>query len=619
MRKGAFFLLYLINGYVSFAQVDTTIVMNDLVISGNRITIPFSEASRNIQVIPMEEIRHFPIESLPEILTYSPGVDIRQRGPVGVQSDIGIRGGTFEQTLILLNGMKLTDPQTGHHVMNIPVPFDNIGRIEVLKGPGARIYGQNAFAGAVNFITEIPSERQIRFRGYGGSFGSYGGNLSLSLPAGSYRQLISFSTDGSDGYRYNTDYRIYNGFYESEFLTESGKYNLIAGYTDKKFGANGFYASPEYTEQYEEVSTGFAGLSYEKVLNNLTVRPRVYWRWNRDKYLFVRSKPLIYQNLHITNTVNFEVNASYKSRLGITGIGIEFRKEGIAGDWIRGGEESKSNLDGFSRDNFGIFVEQKAKIGQKFDVTPGVYINWNSDFGWNAFPGIDIGFSVSEDVRIYGNVGRSYRVPTFYEQYYSSPVEQGDPNLKPENAMTYELGVRFMKNGLSAEGNYFFRDGNELIDWVFDNSDSLWRAKNHQNIIANGLEVSVNLDFKRLIPGRFPVYRIFGSYNFINQSLQKNEDLRSRYTLENIRHQIIVGVDHKIFGRLSNSFKARYIDRIENQPYVLIDDRIYYMSQDGKFSLFIEASNITNQQYAEVMTPMPGRWFRGGVKITFGF
>ncbi len=593
--------------------------MDDLVISGNRIQTPFSEASRNIQVIRLEEIRHYPIESIPEILSYSPGVDIRQRGPVGVQSDIGIRGGTFEQTLILLNGMKLTDPQTGHHMMNIPVPFDNIGRIEVLKGPGARIYGQNAFAGAVNFITEIPSERRIRFRGYGGSFGSYGGNLSLSLPAGSYRQLISFSIDGSDGYRYNTDYRIYNGFYESELLAKSGKYNLIVGYADRKFGANGFYASPDYTEQYEEVSTGFAGLSYEKALKNLTVRPRMYWRWNRDKYLFIRSKPSIYQNLHITNTLNFEINASYRSRLGVTGFGIEYRIENITGDWIRGGEESKSNLDGFTRNNFGIFIEQKAKIGKKLDVTPGVYINWNSDFGWNTFPGIDIGFSVNEDLRVYGNIGRSYRVPTFYEQHYNSPVEQGDPNLRPEHAMTYEVGVRFMKKGISLEGNYFYRQGSELIDWVFDAVDSIWRAKNHQNVMATGLEASASLDFKRLFHSRFPIYNISASYNFIDQSLKISESIISKYALENIRHQIIIGVDHKIFGRISNSFKVRYIDRVENQPYVLLDDRIFYLSENRGLTIFIEVMNITNQQYTEVLTLMPGRWFRGGIKISFGY
>ncbi|MCK5104996.1 MAG: TonB-dependent receptor plug domain-containing protein, partial [Cyclobacteriaceae bacterium] len=198
-RFQLFFILLLINSIPAYSQVDTTIVMSDLVISGNRISTPFSEASRNIQIITSEDIRRNPIQSIPEILSYSPGLDIRQRGPMGVQSDIGIRGGTFEQTLILLNGIKLTDPQTGHHVMNIPIPLDNIQQIEVLKGPGARIYGQNAFAGAVNFITRVPDIQNIGIRAYGGSFGSYGGNLSLSLPLGNYKQYISLSRDASDG------------------------------------------------------------------------------------------------------------------------------------------------------------------------------------------------------------------------------------------------------------------------------------------------------------------------------------------------------------------------------------------------------------------------------------
>ncbi len=612
------FNLLLINSIPAYSQVDTTIVMSDLVISGNRISTPFSEASRNVQIITSEDIRRNPIQSIPEILSYSPGLDIRQRGPMGVQSDIGIRGGTFEQTLILLNGIKLTDPQTGHHVMNIPIPLDNIQQIEILKGPGARIYGQNAFAGAVNFITKAPEIRKVGFRAYGGSFGSYGGNLSLSLPLGNYKQYISLSRDASDGYRHNTDYGVNNIFYQSELPAKNGKYELIFGLTDRRFGANGFYASPDYTEQYEEVRTSITSLSYNSELNNFRIKPRIYWRWNQDKYLFIRENPGVYQNLHKTNTFGAEINSSYKSDLGITGFGIELRKETINGDWVRGGNDTKSNLDGFYRDNFGIYIDHKLKIGSRFDMTPGIYVNWYSDFGWNAFPGIDMGYNINDKIRLYGNAGKSYRIPTFYDQYYSSPIEEGNPKLKPEDAVTYEIGLRYLNKGFSFEGNYFVRDANQLIDWVYNPVDSIWRSQNFQNVMTIGVELALNLNFNELIDADYPVYSVGLSYNYLDQNVDEVENIQSRYALEHVRNQVIFSIHHKIFGKLKNSFKARYVDRIEQESYMLIDDRIYY-EQNEKLMLFLEASNLTDQIYTEVMTPMPGRWFRGGITLNVGF
>lgn len=616
-RTKIVFFLFFISNQV-FSQNDTTIVMEELVLNGNRISIPFSEASRNIQIISRDEIRKAPIQSIPEILTYSPGVDIRQRGPMGVQSDIGIRGGTFEQTLILLNGVKLTDPQTGHHVMNIPIPMDNIYQVEVLKGPGARKYGQNAFSGAVNFITKAHDIKKIGVRAYGGSFASYGGNVSFSMPISNYKQVLSLSRDASEGYQHNTDYGINNIFYQSEFQARNGKYELIFGLTDRKFGANGFYASPDYTEQYEEVRTSMTSLSYESETNDLKIKPRIYWRANQDKYLFVREKPEIYQNQHKTNTFGAEVNASYKSYLGITGIGIEFRKETIIGDWIRGGIETKSNLNGFGRNNFGVYLDQKFKIGNRFDLTPGVYVNWYSDFGWNAFPGIDMGFIINDKIRLYGNAGKSYRIPTFYDQYYKSPFEQGNPNLKPEEAITYEIGLRYIHGGFSFEGNYFVRNASQLIDWVYHPVDSIWRSQNFQNTTTNGFEISINFSFDKMMDANFPIYNIGISYNYLDQNIDETEGIQSRYVLEQIRNQVILGIDHKIAGKLKNNFKARLIDRIEQDSYILIDDRIYY-EQNEKFTIFLEAVNLTNQVYTEVMTQMPGRWIRGGINFDIGF
>ncbi len=595
-----------------------TVELQNLVIQANRLNMSFRESSRNINIITRKDIERIPARSVPEVLSYIPGVDIRQRGPLGVQSDISIRGGSFEQTLILVNGIKLSDPQTGHHAMNVPISLSNIDQIEVLKGPGARIYGQNAFSGAVNFITKVPDKKFAGLQLYGGQNGLFGGNIDLSLP-GKFGNYLSISRDVSDGYRHNTDFKINNIFYQSSLDLMGGKLEILGGLTDRKFGANGFYANPDYTEQYEEVTTSLVSVGYRKKIKNFTMAPRMYWRRNKDNYFFVRDQPEIYENLHFTNVGAMEVNTSWVNSLGESGMGIEYRYESILGDWVRNGEKMKSNLNGYSRQNFGIFLEHQFNI-LKLDIIPGVYINYYSVFGWNAFPGIDLGYNISPTLRIYGNIGRTYRIPTFYDMYYQSPAEQGNPDLNPEEAISLEMGIRFMNPSIHAELNGFYQHANELIDWVAmpqPDSTFIWTASNFSNIRRSGIEIACELDMENILNKHFFITNIQISYNFINSDLQDRE-LTSRYVLENLRHQMILGVDHKIFWQIHHHFKARFNHRESESSYWVLDSRIYWSSHKG-LTAFMEATNLANTQYTEVMTPMPGRWFRAGLSYQFDF
>lgn len=209
-----------------FSQVDSSkFVLKEVVVKENRMQIPFLKVSQNITLITKANIQATPARSLQEVLAFTPGIDVRQRGISGVQADIGIRGGSFEQTLILVNGIKLSDPQTGHHMMNIPVPLQAIERIDVLIGPGSRIFGQNAYAGAINIITALPEKKSIVVQGFGGDFGMLGGNVYAALPIRKYKQVVSASHDASKGYWHNSDFKVSNMYYESGFnLNKKTKY-----------------------------------------------------------------------------------------------------------------------------------------------------------------------------------------------------------------------------------------------------------------------------------------------------------------------------------------------------------------------------------------------------------
>jgi vitamin B12 transporter len=614
-------LNFLLNASRSFSQTDSswTVNLDSIVISDNRIENKFSEASRDINIITRKEISLNPVHSLPEILMYSPGVDIRQRGPMGVQADVGIRGGSFEQTLVMINGIKMNDPQTGHHNLNLPIDWSNVDRVEIIKGPGARLYGQDAFSGAINFITSIPEDRRIDAEISGGDFNLYGGSLSLSLPAGKLKQMVTVSGSRSDGYRENTDFRIGNIFYENRFPAGKGNFHVMGGYVLRKFGANGFYADPSYTRQYEEIKTGLAAVEYENQTSAFTWHPRVYLRVNRDDYFFVREDPSIYENLHITDVGGAEINTSWKNSLGTTGMGIETRYEAIHGTWTRSGEQTPSNLDGFDRKNLGFYLEHKIKAGA-FDATPGIYAGYYSDFGWNAFPGLDLGYSLNRNFRIYANAGRAFRVPDFYDLYYDSPVEKGNPDLVPEETVSYEGGIRYLGRFISGDANVFRQSSNNLIDWIqvpVTDSTYYWNAQNITHINRTGLEFGMDFDFTR-IAGTDPwIQRVNFSYDYLFSDL-KNNGYQSRYILENLKHQLLIGINHKLIWRIYDQFMIRYNRREGAEGYWLLDSRVYWQ-HNNKPMVYVEVTNITDTQYTEVMTPMPGRWFKIGLKYDLGF
>jgi iron complex outermembrane receptor protein len=305
--------------------------------------------------------------------------------------------------------------------------------------------------------------------------------------------------------------------------------------------------------------------------------------------------------------------------MGETGLGLEYRKETINGNWVRGSTPSKSNLDGYYRNSIGMFLEHQFTFG-RLDLTPGVFLNHYSDFGWNAFPGIDLGFLVRPDLRVYTNLGKSYRVPTFYEMYYESPVEEGNPDLKPEKALTFEIGSRYVKNPVSIELNWFYQDAYDLIDWIglpLSDTTYLWKAANISNIKRNGIEIATQLNMERLVDNKLVLKNVYLSYNFINSDLSSSAVL-SRYTLENLRHQFIFGLNIGIISGVFLDFKTRMNKREGESKYWVLDSRLYWENGKGPY-IYIEATNLTNTQYSEVMTPMPGRWFRAGIMYQLGF
>lgn len=595
------------------AQQDSTqiIELADIIISENRMQTPFSELARSIHLVTRETIETTPAQSINELLSYVPGMDIRQRGPAGVQADLRIRGGTFEQVLVLINGVKVSDPQTGHHMLNLPLDRNNIERIEVLKGPGARVYGQNAFAGAINIVTKVPEKPTINAGAYGGQFGTWGARAGIAIPGERYGQYVSVAHDRSDGYRPNSDYEITNLFYQSYAKTQIGTLNFLGGHTMREFGASGFYV-PD-SEEYEEVRSSLISVDLDTKIGSWDVRPRLYWRRNHDDYLFMRSNPAVFNNIHTTQVGAAEINATRLNNLGLTGLGVEFRREFIDSDNFSGGTQQPA-LGNWQRSILGVFAEHRFYFFDRMDVTPGLYINWFSDFGWNYFPGLDVSYDLSREWKVFGNLGRSFRIPTYTDLYYDGPSNVGNDQLQPEEAWTYEAGVKYFGQHFWGQASYFFRDGSQLIDWVRTDTEQPWQPQNYYDVATEGLEVEIN--------GRFSAESFLKtasiSYTYLNADLGNTEGVESRYVLDHLNHQFIASLTNTIWNNIQLSTRLRYLDRMTQEDYFVLDTRLFY--QTDEWNIYVEATNLTDTEYTEAgFVTMPGRWVRAGVNVTLPY
>lgn len=606
MKNKYFLSALLLSAILGNAQENEpkTDSLKEVIVSSSRIDLPFKENSRTIQIITATDIKKLGVTNVADALQQVAGIDVRRQGVNGMQADLYIRGGGFDQTLLLIDGIKVDDPQTGHHTLNLALPIELIKRIEVIKGPAARIFGQNAFTGAVNIVTKDGFENSLIAKVQAGSFGQFTTEATGAINLETSSHIVHFSKNISEGYRHNTDFDNQNYVLKSQFNKNKLPIELLTTYSERKFGANGFYGIPSATEQYEETQASLIGLSTVIKNGNFTWKPRLYWRRNQDEYHYIRSNPSAYRNLHITNKVAAELNGSYESKAGITGFGIEMAKYYI----------SSNRLGDNSREMVSLFLEHRFQFfDKKFDITPGVAVSYFSDFDSKAFPGLDLGYQVTSDFRVYGNIGYTYRVPTYTDLYYIGPQAIGNENLQPEEALSEEVGIKWLTSKFDFTFAAFNRDSNDLIDYVRPTeADVIYTPQNIQDVNTKGFETQVEY---RFILNTLP-QKIKMGYTFIEDDVKKSSAAYSRYSINSMKHQFVGNYAMEWFKNFSNSIGYRYVERTSGVSYNIWDVSASYQLKALEFSVY--ANNIFNTAYVEAgMVPMPKGNVLFGVKYLF--
>ncbi|KGE13394.1 TonB-dependent receptor plug domain-containing protein [Sphingobacterium deserti] len=589
---------------------DTTNI-REVIINQNRLQIPFNKDNRNVEILTAEQIRQLPARSLNEVLGLLNGVDLRQRGPFGTQADISIDGGSFDQTLVLLNGAKVSDPQTGHHSLNLPIPLDAIERIEVLRGAAARIYGVNALTGAVNIITKAIENTAIQANVYTGSSfknrdeeqkpGIYyvaGTQLGASLFKERHQHQLFYSKDKSNGQRYNTASDNQKVFYQGKAKIDAvNQVEWLGSYIYNDFGANAYYAAPGDRDAHETVETVFASVSSKHQLSDrFYLSPRISNRYNEDFYAYTPSAV----SKHYNNSFSAELNSRYSTLVGDFGFGLESRMERI----------NSNNMGNHDRNNHGAYAEFRTENLKNIILNVGAYVNYNTQYGWQVYPGFDFGYKLDAHWKVVLNAGSSQRIPTFTDLYIKQPTSTGNSALRPEDAWQAEGAVKFANDQIIAHAGYFYRKINNFVDWVRYNPEGgAYQAENLGENTVRGL--NTNVDYQ--IPSSSTLkFRVNVGYNYLDPTFRSQNNAISRYRLENLKHQakLVVAASHQ---KWNASVANRFNQRVSDDSYFLSDLRLAY--NFPFVSVYADAQNIFDVTYLESgAVPMPGRWYTLGLR-----
>jgi vitamin B12 transporter len=606
-------------GYAA-AQSDTSNNLNEVLVRENRIKLPFSKQNRNIWIIDNQQIKNLPSRSISELLSYATGVDVRQRGPGGVQADISIDGGTFDQTLVLLNGVKVSDPQTGHNMMNLPISIDDIDHIEVLRGSASRIYGLNALTGAINIVTKSVTSTGIsanvftgssfKKNGSGDTYGNYGIRATGTLALKKSSHLFSAGQEAGNGYRHNTAFDNQKIYYQGKFnVGKSDQLDISGGYIHNNFGANGYYSAPGDKESEETVKTAMAVVAYKTKLTSFwTLLPRMSYRNNVDDYLYIKQTPDRFHNHHVTQVLSAELNNTFETAIGEFGLGLERREEKI----------NSSNLGKRYRENYGIYGEYKFDKVKNLLINAGSYVNYNSDFDWQVMPGIDAGYTFLGNWKVFMNVGTGVRLPTFTDLYYNGPTNIGNVLLRPEKSRYAEGGLKYNAQHFVLNASVFKRRINDFIDWVKAAQADPWQPKNYGQLNTMGYTLSADYNTGALAsPQLFNNMRFGLAYTHLDPKVKTVIPMAnlSRYAIETLKNQLTATAGGDFLKVMSLTVTARYCERITYKDYTIMDARLSFNLKKG--SIYADASNIFDVNYIQAgAVPMPGVWTTLGYKFT---
>ncbi|HSM51721.1 MAG TPA: TonB-dependent receptor [Thermoanaerobaculia bacterium] len=566
-----------------------------LTVTATRLPVAAEATGRAVAVLTAEEIARHPVRSLPELLQLVPGLDVARRGPFGIQADLSARGSSFEDVLVLLDGVPVANAQTGHHNLDLPVPVAAIERVEVLFGPGAALYGGNASGAVVQILTRRPPASGVRGGAtlLAGQHSLAGAEGELSWAGRAGRHSLFATRSESTGWRRGTEFDQASLWYRGEV----GPVELAAGASGRDFGAWRFY-SDRFPDEREETDARFARVGWSRAAGKGQLRLRAAWREHRDLFVLDRARPELSTNRLRTRVADGE--AAWPGALGRLGragrleAGLGWRDETLL----------SSNLGDRGRERIHAFAAW-ARDGAALSWRGALFVD-RVDGEWEAHPSLALSAPLGPG-RLRLAAASAYRVPSFTELYYRDPATEGNPDLEPERSVALEGGYDLEAAGWRAGATLFRRDGRDLVDFVRPPGGDVFRAVNVREVTTRGVELTASRALPRGV-------ELSLGYAYLEASGPAPEGT-SRYVFDLLRHRFVARLSGGgPFGlRWAGSLTAG--ERSGQPGYLRLDLRLARaIPSIAGLELFVEGQNLGSASYRERGgLEMPRRWLWAGL------
>jgi iron complex outermembrane receptor protein len=589
------FIIIILLGHFNFifAEQNSSLALEPIVITKSKTHLlkTYSLATENFPNLPITS----PIEALAQF-----PLDLQSRLlKAGIQTDFSLRGSNFQGVLLLINGQRINDPQTGHHNSDIPLTLEDIKSIEVIPGVSSSLFGPDAIGGAVNFILKKPKEKK---RVFATSFGQHRMSSELFSITEKINDLgIRFSQEyqESDGFGYDTDFKKFNTAFASTLDIPDGEFDLNFGYQEKEFGAYDFYTpglgypSKEWTKTY----LLNASLILDKA--GFVIKPNFLWRRHFDKFMLDKTQNRSrYLNHHRTDIYTSQIYLQKETDiLGRVGLGLEFGEERI----------NSTNLSKHNRHHKSIFMDVSEDLNAKVSLGDSLRIDDFDGFGYVYTGSASLRYKLASEHCLHFGISRSMRVPSFTELYYNDPTTVGDPGLSAEKAWNYQAGYDYQKEGLSLGTVFFLREENDFIDWVKSSAgQAKWEAKNLTESKIFGIENYLRLSINQNLA-------LDSNYTYIDKR-SRAKDYLFKYGPNYVRHLINNSLNFNLpFG--IQTLKFTYKKKPLRDGWFLLDAHLSY-NLNKNSQIFLHITNLLNVEYQEIEgIPQPGRWIEAGIRL----
>jgi iron complex outermembrane receptor protein len=576
--------------------------------------LPLAESDRSVNVLSPRD-QPLVTDSVVDLLRQDPSLNLQARSANGVQADLSLRGTTFEQSLILLNGLRINDPETGHLNLDIPVPLDAITRIDILHGSGSTFYGSDAIGGAVNLLTQPPAPGlSIIASAGGGSYGSIEQHLRAAYTNGPVAEQLTGSRETSDGFILDRNYSS-NALASETWLTlKPGTTDILLAASDRPYGANLFYGPYDSWERTKGWSA-----SIQQQLGKKTAASFGYRR-HSDLFVLFADQPAIYENNHVTTSYEGALRRADTIASNTTlSYGLEADGDTIHSNSL--GEHARNQGAGYANLNLRALRRFSLSVGAREEIL--------SSNGSVFSPSVAAAYTLTHTIRLRASAGHGFRLPTFVDLYYADPTTIGNPNLKPESSWSYEAGLDWTpSNGrLTLTATAFRLQQKDTIDYskLALATPALtfaepYQAVNIQNLSITGAEATARL---RLTTNQQLQFSYTAAHaaspppNLISEYAYNYAAQNALFAWSGTLPGTLPGALLGALGhQLSAHTQLNIVQRTQHTAYPLWD--VSLSRNTGRLRPYLRVLNLSNTGYQEIpQVPLQGRTILAGTEFNW--